>query len=197
MVTLDDGRRQFHKLRTTRRRDADREWYWLHQLPAMGFSVATPIGRQRRGRATILSTAGVSGRPLDAALADALRRGLDTGVRDYLCGVLAPVVRRLHGLGLVFRDLYCNHVFVDALDPAASPPVLIDVERVFRPRWRMRRWRVKDLAGLLASTPVPLPATWGVRFLRAYLEDGGEWRSWARAVTAKARRIRGHRPRYG
>jgi hypothetical protein len=115
---------------------------------------------------------------------------------------VAKAVRRLHDQGLVFRDLYWNHLFARDLSPD-SEPVFLDVERVFRPRWRWERWVVKDLAGLLASVPAALAlrAGDGVRFLRSYL--GADWplrsrrHRLMRKIAAKAARIRAHRPRYG
>jgi hypothetical protein len=69
---------------------------------------------------------------------------------------------------------------------------------VFRPRFRVRRWLVKDLAGLRASVPVALPERAMLRFARAYLQEPlSLHRRLLRAVVAKAARIRARRPRYG
>jgi hypothetical protein len=89
---------------------------------------------------------------------------------------LARFIARFHAAGFVHRDLYLCHVFFDAAAPdtglnAAADEgggssrdagfqrsggeafCLIDLQRVFRPRWRRRRWIVKDLAALDFSTP--------------------------------------------
>lgn len=88
--------------------------------------------------------------------------------RDQVLG-LADFVRRFHGTGWVHRDLYLCHVFVQAGD---GEPVfrLIDLARMFHPRFRVWRWRVKDLAALNYSTPASV-ATAGdrLRFLKRYL----------------------------
>ena len=108
-----------------------------------------------------------------------------------------PALRRLHDRGLCHRDLYWNHLFCATPFTDASP-VLLDVERVFAPRWRVRRWVVKDLAALWASVPVPVSGRAGLRFLRSYLGQSlARHRRLMLAVIAKAQRIRAHLPRYG
>ena len=118
---------------------------------------------------------------------------------SYVVDQVAPRVRRLHDQGLVYRDLYWNHIFVE--DPRrGDPPVFLDVERVVRPRWRWARWVVKDLAGLLASVPVGIEVRprFTLRFLRAYFGGGLDaHRRTILAVVAKAARIRKHQPRFG
>lgn len=198
MAELADGRVLFCKLRQGRSADARAEWRWLHLLPLMGFQVPRPVVlQQSRGR-TVLCTEAVGGRPLDVLWREAEQRG---GLREaiaYACSVVAPMVRRLHDRGLVFRDLYWNHLYAEAMQGGAGEPVLLDVERVMSPRWRFERWRVKDLAGLLASLPVRLRDVDLLRLLAAY--QGGlqpDWAILALRVMAKARAIRAHRPRYG
>ena len=88
-----------------------------------------------------------------------------------------------------------HHLFVADL---ASQPAMIDVERVVRPRWRRRRWQVKDLGALLSSAPAGIPAKASLRFLRAYLDgDVGSSRPLVEAIVAKAARIARHQPKYG
>jgi hypothetical protein len=103
----------------------------------------------------------------------------------------------LHEAGVCYRDLYWNHVF--AVDPFGdSSPTFLDVERVFRPRWRRRRWVVKDLAGLQASAPTDVPLRLRLRFLRAYLgEPIAFHRTFAAAIDRKAARVRRHVPKFG
>ncbi len=187
----------YGKWRCGRHRDARAEWRWLHALPALGLRTPTPLLWLGSRRRSLLVTASVEGRGLDSWAAQAIEEGWFAALAQYASAVVAPLVRRLHGHGLVYRDLYWNHVF--ARDPRlGAEPVFLDVERIFRPRWRWRRWVVKDLAGLLASAP---DRAWGrpaLRFLRAYL--GGSARAHREligAVVDKATRIRAHVPRFG
>ncbi|MDO8348770.1 MAG: lipopolysaccharide kinase InaA family protein [Planctomycetota bacterium] len=197
-VTVGEGAaRLFGKWRLGHRRGAAAEWRWLHLLPMLGLSVPAPVIWLGQGRRTLLVTMAVPGRAMDAWIVEAASDGWLPQLADFACRRIAPIVRRLHDHGLVYRDLYWNHVFVD--DPRAGGAVaLVDVERVLRPLWWPRRWVVKDLAGLLSSCPVPVPTRVGLRFLRACL--GGPLRDHRRMITdvvRKAGRIRRHVPRYG
>lgn len=198
MAIGPDGAPAFGKLRTGSSRVARAEWRWLHALRQRGFRTAEPLAlRCQRGR-SLVCTAVAAGRPMDALLCEARAAGQWNAFRRYACEVVAPLVRRLHDQGLCFRDLYWNHLFAESLAPGAPAPTWIDVERTFRPRWRRRRWQVKDLAGLWSSAAGAASVADGARFLRAYLgPSAGDWRGLARAVARKARRIAAHRPRYG
>lgn len=200
MARTEDGQLLFVKLRDGRLGDARAEWRWLHVLPMLGLAVPQPVAFERRGGTSVVCTAAAPGRPLDAVVAEALRRGDAEQVLQFCCAVVAPSVRRLHDQGLVFRDLYWNHLFARSLERDAEI-VFVDVERVFRPRLFAWRWIVKDLAGLAASFPGPLSPRAGMRFLCAWLGDrAGDARGrrrWFRAVARKAARIRRHVPRYG
>jgi hypothetical protein len=70
---------------------------------------------------------------------------------------------------------------------------------MFRPRWRWRRWVVKELASLLASSPVPVPVPVALRFLCNYQPElhTRQRRKLARAVWRKVARILAHQPRFG
>ncbi len=187
----------FGKLRRGAAHSAAAEWRWLHVLPLLGLQVPEPVAWIGHKNRSLLVTVGLPGRSLDAWALDAVREGWFDELVRYACRCVAPVVRRLHDRGLIYRDLYWNHVF--ALDPHSdAPPMFLDVERVCEVRWQSRRWLVKDLAGLLASVPVPLPKRAGLRFLRAYLgERLRAHRLLLRAIVAKASRIKAHVPRYG
>ncbi|MBM4061478.1 MAG: hypothetical protein FJ265_10355 [Planctomycetes bacterium] len=189
----------FGKWRVGARADAAAEWRWLHLLPLLGLRTPAPVAWLREGRRSLLVTRGVSGRPLDAWMVTAAREGFAEPLLDYLCRRVAPLLRCLHGQRLAYRDLYWNHVFAD--DPRGDPaPVFLDVERVFRPRWRWRRWLTKDLAGLRASVPAAVVVTERqmLRFARACLGPGlRAHRALLAAVVRKARRIRRHEPRFG
>ena len=187
----------FGKWRRAGRRAATAEWHWLHVLPLLGLRVPDPIAWVARGRRSLLVTLGLPGRALDAWAVDAADEGWLEQLVGYACDQVAPAVRRLHDCGLAYRDLYWNHVWAE--DPRrGTPPMFLDVERVFQPRWRRRRWLVKDLAGLLASVPVALPPRAALRFLRAYFgEPLAPHRALLAAIERKAERIRRHTPRYG
>jgi hypothetical protein len=82
---------------------------------------------------------------------------------------LARFVARFHQTGRVHRDLYLSHIFIETTDEKMVLR-LIDLARVFRPRWRRRRWMVKELASLNYSTPASsATATDRLRFLKTYL----------------------------
>lgn len=187
----------FGKWRRGRKRDAAAEWRWLHVLPMLGIQTAAPVAWVGDRRRSLLVTAGLPGRSVDVWAVEAARHGWLPQLVAWACREVAPVVRRLHDQGLVYRDLYWNHIMVT--DPRfGGEPRFLDVERVFAPRWRWRRWVVKDLAGLWASAPTTLPDRCGLRFMRSYL--GGSLRGQRRsilAIAAKACRIRAHAPRYG
>ncbi len=200
LVSGEDGAPWFAKIRRERGSAARREQELLRELAERGFRTPVPLGLRCEAGHSVLAMASAPGRPLDALLREALMTGGDAAERAiaFACGVVAPMVRRLHDHGLCFRDLYWNHLFAESLEPQRGEPWLIDVERTFRPRFRRRRWRIKDLAGLLSSLPAPVRKSRLLAFLRASLGGlGGDWKALARAVAAKADRIRAHRPRYG
>jgi len=121
--------------------------------------------------------------------------------RRALIDELARFVGRFHAAGFVHRDLYLSHVFLTDADegfPALGGRddnvfALIDLQRVFQPRWRCRRWIVKDLAALDYSTPadrVSRPER--LRFLCRYVRvcsRVGAARKLARQIAARTRRM--------
>ncbi len=200
MVRTDAGETLFVKIRQGRYGDARAEWHWLHVLPMLGLAVPQPVAFERRGGSSFVCTAAAAGRPVDVLFAEALALGQFERIVRFCCEVVVPRVRRLHDQGLVFRDLYWNHLFAPSLD-VGEDLVFVDVERVFRPRWLPWRWGVKDLAGLVASFPGRPSARAAARFLRSYLGERAGNRRLRRklflAVQRKAARIQRHVPRYG
>jgi hypothetical protein len=102
---------------------------------------------------------------------------------------LAKCVAALHAGGFVHRDLYAAHVFLHD-SPDGISLHLIDLARVFAPRWRKFRWRVKDLAQLKYS----MPASWVKKhwdeFVGIYLDIcGGSRDRYFRAIDRKAASI--------
>jgi len=104
----------------------------------------------------------------------------------------AALVRRLHEAGYVHRDLYLSHLFVSREENGQERLVLIDLQRVFRPGLRKRRWIVKDLAQLYYSSQMLVTRTQMLRFARHYFGDeklARNRKALVRAVVRKARRI--------
>lgn len=126
--------------------------------------------------------------------------------RRVLVETLADVVGRFHEAGFAHRDLYLCHVFIHPdwrtliaacgeQPPTATEPLfrLIDLQRVFRPRWRCRRWAVKDLAALDFSTPAECVGRWErLRFLCRYVRVCGRFgtaRQLAKLIVARSGRL--------
>ena len=86
---------------------------------------------------------------------------------ERLTTCLGGLVGRLHAAGCAHRDLYASHVFLHETDQALHLS-LIDLARVFRPRWRMRRWQVKDVAQVKYSMPARWVDLWWNIFLGEY-----------------------------
>ena len=113
----------------------------------------------------------------------------DDGARR-LTEELARLVGTLHGAGFVHRDLYASHVFLHD-SPGGMSLQLIDLARMFAPRWRRFRWRVKDLAQLKYSMPDPWVQEYWDDFLGIYLDICGGGRDrYFRAIDRKAASIR-------
>ncbi|MCK5943489.1 MAG: hypothetical protein KAI24_16020 [Planctomycetes bacterium] len=197
-VMARDRDRVLFAKRYRTRRGADAEWRWLGALRAAGFAAAAPVGKVAGEAGSMVVFAAVPGRSLDAWAVDAADAGWLDRWFDYCVTAVAPLVRRLHARRWVHRDLNLAHLFaVDPMD--RTEPALIDVERMFRPRWRWRRWAVKELASLWASSPVPVPLRVRVRFLRRYDGDASarSRRLFGAAIARKLARIQGHAPRFG
>jgi hypothetical protein len=68
---------------------------------------------------------------------------------------VAILARKFHENGWRHRDFYLCHIFICKAE-AEIKLTLIDLARVFRPRWRKERWRIKDLAQLNYSAPTKI-----------------------------------------
>lgn len=135
--------------------------------------------------------AAVPGEALERALPSFLsRHGQGDAVKRFTMK-LAALVGALHGSGYVHRDLYASHIFLDEVRDGLEL-YLIDLARMFRPRWRRFRWVVKDLAQLKYSMPDGwVDAYWDV-FLKACLGEkgGGAFGRFRRAIDRKVARMR-------
>ena len=185
---------------------AEIEWHWLHRLRGLSIRVPEPVafGYERRAgreRRSFIVTAAVPGDSLercvrgtaDQAVVDRLN---DPAARRALTVELARIIRRLHGAALFHRDLYLSHIFLDAHAPTEQALTLIDLQRIVRPRWRRRRWRVKDLAALHYSLPTASASrAQRMRFFKHYcgVKRLSPWhKSLIRQIARKTRRIAKH-----
>ncbi|MBN1943370.1 MAG: hypothetical protein JW849_08775 [Phycisphaerae bacterium] len=114
-------------------------------------------------------------------------------VMEAFTDELIQLVHRMHEIGYVHRDLYASHVFLHDCEGNLRL-YLIDLARAFRPRRRVFRWRVKDLAQLKYSMPWMWVKLYWSRFLHGYLagDDEMEFSRWDAAIDAKIRRMARH-----
>lgn len=196
------------------------EWHWLTELDRLGVPGPVPVlygSKRRRGleAASVMATAAVPGEALERWVPRQLGPGgtlADRATKLRLIAMTADLVAKLHGQGLIHRDLYLAHLFLDPrvlapgssdADPGdASLPggiTLIDLQRMIRPRLRWRRWVVKDLSALNYSTPADAASTADrVRWFRRYRGLAGDARlspddkALIRAVVAKTGRVARH-----
>lgn len=131
--------------------EALHEWGALWRVREAGFRTARPLaaGQQRIGglvERSFLMTAEIRG----GIAAHEYMRGLPAARRRAVGVEIAALTRRFLREGFAHRDYYLSHVFVvDPPSPGGARELfLIDLQRVFRPRFFRRRWLVKDLAAL-------------------------------------------------
>jgi tRNA A-37 threonylcarbamoyl transferase component Bud32 len=143
------------------------------------------------GRSYIIVTA-VPGDAMSRRLDDFISRHDSDALAEQLVEKLAGLVGRFHQADFVHRDLYTSHIFMDET-PDGLELNLIDLARMFQPKWRAFRWRVKDLAQLKFS----LPAQWCRRHWEKFLElyfsqaglSPGQQRRYRQAIDRKAQRL--------
>jgi hypothetical protein len=173
---------------------ARREFEALATLGALGLQVPAPLAWGRR--VELERSVGIVVMAL-VPHAESLRQRLARVPADAarFAPELAALVARLHGAGWYHRDLYLEHVVVEA---STERLVLLDLARARGERAPRRRWFVKDL-GALASTPGVDEAA-RCRFFELYCDLRGIPPSargaWVRAILARARRIARHVPRH-
>jgi len=120
---------------------------------------------------TILSE--VRGAALEHCLEGFLSRSAgNQKVLEVFVDRLASLTASLHKSGFVHRDLYTSHIYL--LEENGDFGLwLIDLARMFKPRWRQFRWRVKDISQLKYSMPLEWTAAWWDRFMEKYLCELG------------------------
>lgn len=162
-----------------------------YRVAAFGERVSA--GLERASAVLIASLPGASLERWWPARRAELYEQLRTVQRISLIEELAAFVARFHDAGFTHRDLYFSHVFIDDMAIEGQRFALIDLGRVFRPRWRRRRWIVKDLSQLEHSaSQAGVSRSDRARFFMAYCKARGMGeppRALAIAVLRKARRI--------
>jgi len=151
-----------------------------------------PVSLSRGGRSFLIVTA-VPGDALERSLEGFLARHEADDAAARLTRRLADCVRKLHAAGYAHRDLYSSHIFLHE-HQGDLELYLIDLARMFSPRWRRFRWRVKDLAQIKHSMPAAWVAGHWEAFLSAYCKGGDRAaiRRYNRAIDRKAAAIRRH-----
>jgi heptose I phosphotransferase len=177
------------------------EFELARRLEHMRIPAAEAVGAAERMHGlfedrSIVLLKGLNGDAFDrwwSAAGDRRRTWSSGGRRHDLTRRLARFVAAFHQTGYRHRDLYLCHVFIDFDDAGVPGFKLIDLARVFRPRWRKMRWLIKDLSQLETSArQIGLNRTDRLRFLISYLglqKSSGRVRRLARQVARKSDRI--------
>ena len=108
---------------------------------------------------------------------------------------IARQVRHMHDSGLFHRDLYLAHLFLSKDRLGQERICLIDLQRVFRPRFCRRRWQVKDLAQLMYSSLPFVNKSDKLRFLQSYFGSSKlntAEKQLSKAIAEKCQRIARH-----
>lgn len=158
-------------------------------LPTMH---ALACGQDAAGGRSFVLVSAVEGASLEVRAEDYyLRHVDDEKALMRFTDALAGLVRDFHEAGFVHRDLYACHIFLDERGGRLEL-ALIDLARVFAPRVRRFRWRVKDLAQLKYSMPPHWVERCWRRFMAAYFgsaSQGRRWRRYRRAIDRRVRRM--------
>lgn len=185
------------------------EWRILTQLADAGLPVPAPVafGQHMRGwleARSFLVMAEAPGESLEKWLPRHWPRRANGAAfrrRRTAIEAFARQIAAFHAAGFVHRDLYASHVFIRIEPDAAAPAfTFIDLQRIFRPRWRKTRWIAKDLAALDYSIAPHVARTDRLRFWRTYLEAvrRPEWlRTMPARIAGRTRRMSRHDIRRG
>lgn len=144
--------------------DASREWRAVHRLERLGVPTLRIAGYGRVGcnparrRSFVVSDELGGSVDLETWSRSAQRRHDWWRLRRLMLREIARSARLMHDNGVNHRDFYlCHFHLMPPFDPASGPAArpelrLIDLHRVqLRSRPTPRRWRVKDIGGLLHS----------------------------------------------
>ncbi len=150
---------------------AEREVNVALALSREGIAASAPVAHGRSGnrvttQKSFVVTAAVPGDSLENFFRG--KKQIPLSEKLKILQAVATFARKFHDHGWRHRDFYLCHIFISNVD-RVPPLTLIDLARVFRPRWRKERWRIKDLAQLnySASSEIFSRAD-RLRFVRHY-----------------------------
>jgi len=153
LTDADGGARTVYLKRYTTCPPAQREWRGLQAVHAAGVPTMAAMATGTGPRGGFVIVGEVPGDALSRRFDDILaRRGDDDAAMTALAKGLGGLIGTFHAAKLAHRDFYADHVFVHEAGDAFELN-LIDLARVFRPRWRHWRWAAKDLAQLKLQLP--------------------------------------------
>jgi len=182
-----------------------REWEGIWELRQLGMATVEPVGFGELRRwvweaESFLITEELKGASrltefIPQHFSPPLKSSL-LAEKRHLLRNLARLTCCLHGGGWFHRDLYLGHFFVKPREEGDDELYVMDLQRVIRPRWRQRRWRIKDLASLNFSAPSGwFSASDRLRFFKQYRQIvrlGRTDKSLIRRIIRKSKRIRTH-----
>ncbi len=184
-----------------RRQDGVHDFAATMRLAEEGIAVARPIafGQEKNsGRSFVILEELPNSEALERLLPwwDKVKNNYEL-LQDkrQMLQAVATLVRRFHQAGYCHRDLYLSHIFLSKDKTGQERLNLIDLQRVFKPTIRKRRWRVKDLAQLYYSAREYFTNTDVIRFLHGYLDCRklqNQDKQLAQAVWRKTQRIARH-----
>ena len=132
--------------------EALREWEAIPRVRAPGIMTAAPVAVGQEKLGGIVTRSFVMTEEIRGAVEGHLFvKNLGWKDRRRLFRRLGELTRRLHGAGLIHKDLYLGHVLI--VPRVDSPELfLIDLQRVAEPCCFRERWRVKDLGAMAYSS---------------------------------------------
>ena len=163
---------------------AEAEFANIQAAHAAGIQTMIPVvcGGDSAGRSYLVIT-NVPGDALERCFEKFLTES-DASAVEQFTKDLATLVSKLHSSRLVHRDLYASHIFLDQT-PEGPQLYLIDLARLFSPRLRFCRWRVKDLAQLKFSMPAQWVQSYWPAFMDTYLAGASGAACYERAIDRK------------
>lgn len=144
---------------------ARQEWDAIALVRAAGVPTMEPAAMGIGPAGGFIIASAVPGDALERTLEDFMRRRPEEQVQVRLAESIGRLLGTLHAAGLVHRDFYTSHVFLHERGESFDL-YLIDLARVFKPAWRIWRWRAKDIAQMRFS----LPIAWVMEYWSALVE---------------------------